>query len=1307
MTRVTRNWRDESEDDLGSSNTQEIKDENGIVHTTSRSLRKVNYAEDSNSDENKEDEAYGQGNYAGAQAVDDDGDEDEDVSAFRRHSNRTRQNATFYSENEDHDPHTVDWATANATVVNQEPAQQEENFETDQYETSQGSHARANNKSLNQDEDESFHEDDVQDLDDDMPESEDEYLSDDSVRRHQRRADQNFIVNDEGDQDTDEDDKPLLHRNFRNSTLRARRSRPRDRSPPRKLRRRTRSTYHSDEEGYGNEPLSLADELKELRDDSPIREKRSLRERTKPVNYTLPPPLPDHSASGAFGAGESTSFEKQSPRGRRGLHVGQSFGPIRRLFPTGGPFGGNDVTAIFGTNTNFYGANVTSKNSKLLIDSDSSEDEILPIGKSSTEKKPGSGTEKKKKPEIADLDPLGVDMNIKFEDVGGLDNYIDQLKEMVALPLLYPELYQNFGITPPRGVLFHGPPGTGKTLMARALAASCSSDGQKITFFMRKGADILSKWVGEAERQLRLLFDEAKKNQPSIIFFDEIDGLAPVRSSKQEQIHASIVSTMLALMDGMDNRGQVIVIGATNRPDAVDPALRRPGRFDREFYFPLPDLEARSKILEIHTKKWEPPLSKILLEKLASMTKGYGGADLRALCTEAALISIQRRFPQIYQSNEKLAINPSDVKVKARDFMLALDKITPSSARSTSSLARPLPEGISILLNEQLEEIKDYLKKIMPSDSTKLKQGQSIIKHFLNYCDDSDEDDSAELAKTEFIKAQEKARTYRPRLLVGGASGSGQQYIGPAILHHLEHFNVQKLDLGNLMSDSTRTVESAITQIFIEARRRQPSILYIPDTELWLRCLPEGAILTFASLCRSLKSSEQVLVLAIANGLDKNDIAESSISEIGFNSSFMRIREPASHQRRAFFQNIAKVLSMPPVNFQSSRKRKNPLPVLPKAPPSLKGCGLDQEGKPLSAEAKLSMELKSFQTQDMKTKNALKIKLSGLMDLFKNRYKRFRKPPIEDALLIHLFEQNASPENNIEVQPAYVKDGEMILEVATGRKFYNMDLDIVEERLWNGFYSEPKQYLKDIELIYHDAHTSGDRERIIKASEMFANAQMGIEELSQPDFIKECKAVRQRELLRQKLFLEQQSKEAAADTGDRNPVDSAIGEPEIVAEQGPQEEVGVGAGNQLQAQLQSDAYPTETIGSDAVLNSNDGNESAPGEAHVKAQDDSMMKSVGEQEDEVPIVLNGIPQDSSSGKLVEESSTASTPDEDHYLQIDTQRMEDLVNQLENWSNGYTVEQLEDFYAIVLNIVWEDRFSWDRNSTIDKILDYLSS
>lgn len=205
---------------------------------------------------------------------------------------------------------------------------------------------------------------------------------------------------------------------------------------------------------------------------------------------------------------------------------------------------------------------------------------------------------------------------------------------------------------------------------------------------MRKGADVLSKWVGEAERQLRMLFEEARASQPSIIFFDEIDGLAPVRSSKQDQIHASLVSTLLALMDGMDgrgeqsvfhvdliwssNEGQVIVIGATNRPDAVDPALRRPGRFDREFYFALPNREARKKIISINTRSWEPRLSDEMLDKLASLTKGYGGADLRALCTEAALNAIQRRYPQIYKTVDRLQLETKSIHVKAKDFMLSI-----------------------------------------------------------------------------------------------------------------------------------------------------------------------------------------------------------------------------------------------------------------------------------------------------------------------------------------------------------------------------------------------------------------------------------------------------------------------------------------------------------------------------------------------------------------------------------------------------------------------------------------------------------
>lgn len=167
-------------------------------------------------------------------------------------------------------------------------------------------------------------------------------------------------------------------------------------------------------------------------------------------------------------------------------------------------------------------------------------------------------------------------------------------------------------------------------------------------------------------------------------------------------------------MDGMDGRGQVIVIGATNRPDSIDPALRRPGRFDREFYFPLPNKEARRSILDIHTKGWKPPLSSGFKDEIAYLTKGYGGADLRALCTEATLNAIQRRYPQIYKSNEKLQIKPETINVTAKDFMISVKKMVPSSERSASSGSAPLPAHIEPLLRRPLGEIENIVAEILP-----------------------------------------------------------------------------------------------------------------------------------------------------------------------------------------------------------------------------------------------------------------------------------------------------------------------------------------------------------------------------------------------------------------------------------------------------------------------------------------------------------------------------------------------------------------------------------------------------------------
>ncbi|KAI0492604.1 hypothetical protein KFK09_026880 [Dendrobium nobile] len=299
-----------------------------------------------------------------------------------------------------------------------------------------------------------------------------------------------------------------------------------------------------------------------------------------------------------------------------------------------------------------------------------------------------------------------------WESVAGLEHVIQCMKEVVLIPLLYPEFFGSLGLTPPRGVLLHGYPGTGKTHVVRALIGACSRGDKRIAYFARKGADCLGKYVGDAERQLRLLFQVAERSQPSIIFFDEIDGLAPRRSKQQDQTHSSVVSTLLSLLDGLKSRGSVIVIGATNRPDAVDPALRRPGRFDREIFFPLPTEKDRSSILSLHTRSWPNPLSGSLLSWIANQTVGYAGADIQALCAQAAMHALKRNcaLQKILSSaaegliQGKLPSLPS-FRVEERDWLAALRLAPPPCSRREAGIAvndivaSPLPAHlISCLL---------------------------------------------------------------------------------------------------------------------------------------------------------------------------------------------------------------------------------------------------------------------------------------------------------------------------------------------------------------------------------------------------------------------------------------------------------------------------------------------------------------------------------------------------------------------------------------------------------------------------------
>ena len=296
-----------------------------------------------------------------------------------------------------------------------------------------------------------------------------------------------------------------------------------------------------------------------------------------------------------------------------------------------------------------------------------------------------------------------------YENVGGLRSEVQRVREMIELPMKHPEVFQKLGIEPPKGVLLYGPPGTGKTLIAKAVANESGAN-----FFSIAGPEIMSKYYGESEQRLREIFDEAQKAAPSIVFIDEIDSIAPKRGEVTGEVERRVVAQLLAMMDGLKERGQVVVIGATNREEAIDPALRRPGRFDREIEIGVPDRAGRIEILQIHMHNM-PIQEDVGLESLAERMHGFVGADINALCKEAAMRALRRYLPDLTTEDEIPAEIIENMQVQREDFEEALKEIEPSSMRE---VLVEVPRvswtdlgGLGMLKQELVEAVEWPLKK--------------------------------------------------------------------------------------------------------------------------------------------------------------------------------------------------------------------------------------------------------------------------------------------------------------------------------------------------------------------------------------------------------------------------------------------------------------------------------------------------------------------------------------------------------------------------------------------------------------------
>ena len=385
---------------------------------------------------------------------------------------------------------------------------------------------------------------------------------------------------------------------------------------------------------------------------------------------------------------------------------------------------------------------------------------------------------------------------VTYEDIGGIRDEIKKVREMIELPLRHPEIFEKLGIEAPKGVLLYGPPGTGKTLLAKAVANESNAH-----FISISGPEIMSKFYGESEARLREIFKEAREKAPSIIFVDEIDSIAPKREEVTGEVERRVVSQMLSLMDGLEARGKVIVISATNRPNAIDPALRRPGRFDREIEIKVPDKKGRQEILQIHTRNMpladeEQPLP-VKIEKIASVSHGYVGADLEYLCKEAAMKCLRRLLPELNLEEEKIPPETLDkLIVNSEDFKKALVEVTPSGMREVfienPDVSWDKVGGLAEVKKELMEAVEWPMKFPGLYDNLGHKMPRGILLH--------------------------------------GPSGTGKTLMAKAVATQSEA-NFVSVRGPELLSKWVGESERGIREIFKRARQSAPCVIFFDEID--------------------------------------------------------------------------------------------------------------------------------------------------------------------------------------------------------------------------------------------------------------------------------------------------------------------------------------------------------------------------------------------------------------------------------------------------------------------------------------------